>query len=301
MALAAFLLGLAAPFLQLLTALPALFLGLFSLRAINAADGRLRGRRLAIAGLVLGTAGVVLATLAFVWVVLASFRQTADRVACANNLRQLGLGVSLYTDRQKVFPPATFPTHDFDPEKRTSWIALILDYVDVHPEKDRRYADLQGRLALAQPWDVPPNREVSHLVLPFCICPAHPASDDLVGRTDYVGLSGLGIDAATYSEKNARIGAFGYDRLLRPVDVTAGLAFTLQATETAQDNGPWLAGGPSTVRGIDPDVDDYIGENRSFGGFHPGGMNALWMDGHVDFLREHLEPEVLREQVRVRR
>ena len=300
-ALAAFLLALTTPFLQLLASVPALFFGLFSLRTINAADGRMSGRRLAVAALVVGGAGTLLWGIAFVWMILLSYCQAAERAACANNLRQLGLGVSLYADRRGVFPPATFPNPNLVPERRTSWIALILDFVDQKPATDRRFAEFQARLALDQPWDEPPNLEASRTVLPFCVCRAHPAGDDLQGRSDYVGLSGLGLDAATYPGKDPRVGAFGYDRLLRPNEVTGGLTYTLLAMETARDNGPWIAGGPSTVRGLDPDVDEYIGLGRPFGGFHPGGLNTLWMDGRVEFLSDRIDPSVLREQVRVRR
>jgi prepilin-type processing-associated H-X9-DG protein len=324
-ALAAFFLGLAGLLLQLFAALPALFLSLASLRAINASDGRLAGRRLAVTGLLLGAAVTAFNVFAFVWLIVLHFRATADRTACMDNLRRLGLATGLYTVSQKTFPPATYPALDLAPARRTSWIALILPYADHKPAgprnaggqegdpladwreaaeqkpANRRYAEFQERLALAKPWDEPPNLEASRVVLPFCVCRSHPAGDALQGRTDYVGFSGLGIDAATYPAKDPRDGAFGYDRLLRPAEVTAGLGQTLLAAETSRDNGPWIAGGPPTVRGLDPDEEDYIGAERPFGGFHPGGMNALWMDGHVEFLNQRIRPELLRELVLVRR
>src|SRR5881398_2467235 len=71
----------------------ALFLSLHALRAINASDGRLRGRPLAVAGLALGALGSLLLALGLAAVVLMPMREASNRADCTNNLRLIGLAV----------------------------------------------------------------------------------------------------------------------------------------------------------------------------------------------------------------
>ena len=58
-------------------------------------------------------------------------------------------------------------------------------------------------------------------------------------------------------------------------------------------SGPWTAGGPPTVRGIDMDQRPLLGVGGQLGGLHPGGFNALFVDGSVRFLNEIIDPAVL--------
>ena len=85
----------------------------------------------------------------------------------------------------------------------------------------------------------------------------------------------MGRDAAELPRGDPLAGIFGYDRIVRREDLTAGATQTLLATETARDNGPWTAGGSPTVRGLDPTDAPYIGPGRPFGGMHPHGLNIL--------------------------
>lgn len=61
---------------------------------------------------------------------------------------------------------------------------------------------------------------------------------------------------------------------------------------TTSANGPWAAGGPSTVRGLDPNDQPYIGWTRQFGGVHRSGANVLVADGSVRFFSASISPEV---------
>ena len=87
---------------------------------------------------------------------------------------------------------------------------------------------------------------------------------------------------------------FAYDRVTRVLDVTDGLSNTMMVIETSVDNGPWTAGGWATVRPLDPARQPYIGAGRQFGGYHRDGVNVLFADGAVRFVRDavnsrHLE------------
>ena len=77
--------------------------------------------------------------------------------------------------------------------------------------------------------------------------------------------------------------------------MTAGISYTLMALETTLDNGPWIAAGFPTVRGI-PDVDPLLGPGAPFGGCHAGGLNALFVDGTVRFKSNSIDPALCRTE-----
>ena len=52
-------------------------------------------------------------------------------------------------------------------------------------------------------------------------------------------------------------------------------------------------GGPTSC----PWTNHDCGPNNEMFSFHPGGANALFMDGHVRFLRESLSPQIVRALV----
>src|SRR6516225_9291429 len=83
-ALTAFVLALLSLLFQALTAIPALFLGLRGLRAVNASDGRVRGRPLAVAALGLAALIILLDALGLFWLILLSFHEANSRVECTN-------------------------------------------------------------------------------------------------------------------------------------------------------------------------------------------------------------------------
>jgi prepilin-type processing-associated H-X9-DG protein len=119
--------------------------------------------------------------------------------------------------------------------------------------------------------------------------------------TSYLGIAGVGVDAARYPRKDPRAGFFGYDRVITQADITSGTSVTMMVAETTQHNGPWLAGGSPSVRGLDPDIERYIGLGRPFGGLHLDGLNVLWVDGSVRPVGERVAPAEFRASARINR
>jgi prepilin-type processing-associated H-X9-DG protein len=292
-AVASLVLGLLSLVLFIVSGLPALFLGLRTLRTINESDGRLRGRRLAIAGMVLGGFGTLATLVGLAWLILLQLQSTANRVACADHLRQLGVAIHEYQMQTKRFPRGTVANDRLPAEERLSWLVTLLPY---------SMADTPGRKSLFDQidkptaWNAEVNRKAIETPVRFYVCPALPGARSHQGpaRTSYPGIAGVGRHVAELpKEQNGtltpHIGVFGYDRQVGPEDLARGLSYTLLVAETALADGPWAAGGPPTVRGLDPTELPYLGPSRQFGGLHANGLNVLLADGSVPFIRDSMD------------
>lgn len=242
---------------------------------------------------------------AFVVVVVAggslaySARESARREGCANNLKQLALGLMNYRVTYEAFPFGTVVDADLPPDRRWSWfvgawgfvgdgqLVLLIDRTKPRDAPENRTLRAYSRLSTP-----PTTLELAQI--PGIICPSNPAreTDGGPGLIDYVGIAGLGADAPELPKGHPRAGVFGYDRQTPTADLKDGASTTLLLAETARSYGPWTAGGPAIVRGLDPDRRPYIGPGRQFGGTHRGGAMVALADGSVRFLRETIDPRV---------
>jgi prepilin-type processing-associated H-X9-DG protein len=75
-------------------------------------------------------------------------------------------------------------------------------------------------------------------------------------------------------------------------DILDGMSTTMAVIETTRNHGPWTAGGPTSVRGMNPATRPYIGRDCPFGGYHPGGANAAFADGSVRWVAATINAEV---------
>lgn len=307
-ALTSFLLGLTAPFLLVFTGVPALVLGVVGLRDINRSDGRLTGLRLALAGMVLGAVGILVTVVGAFCIVILQARATAARAECANHLRELGMAVNDYYQVHKAFPAGTLPNDQLSPDQRLSWFAGLLPYYAEREALRRQlsreqsfYGAIYRNLDLSAAWDAESNRQAINTPVRVWLCPGHPHYDprQQPGQTHYVGLAGIGSDAAALPLRDPRAGVFGSTRQASRDDFVAGTSQTILVAETAWQNGPWAAGGFPTVRGLDPGDRPFFGVGRPFGGMHPGGLNVLMADGAVPFFSNKMGPRVFMQHLTI--
>ncbi len=328
-ALVGLLMGLAAPF-TLVTGPFALYFGYRGLYAVNASNGRLRGRSAALAGIVVGGVTTLVGAVGIFALLMATVRTADARIQCENNMRVIGGATYMYHDNHdKIFPRAVVPLDGVPPEQRASWLAVVLPYLDPKASRETKWDALAGRLDLNKPWDDPANREALTFHVPYYQCPGAPNFDPHMfpSLTTYVGVAGVGDDAASLPKGDPRAGFFGYYR-----DVSAGSSYKMMLLETTQHNGEWIAGGPPTVRGVGfdptflnwegatlfgllaapqndfgapvggvllmprPEGPALIGPERPFGGCHQGGLNVLWADGSVRFVADTFPSHTFRMQ-----
>src|SRR5438132_892317 len=122
------ILGALVPLGWILAGVPALLLGLSSLREINRSDGRLRGAGFAIVGMILGALGTIAFVVGLLFVLLATTHERSNRMVCSNNLMLLGQAAALYHDKEGCYPPATIANPDLPPDERLSWLVSLLLY-----------------------------------------------------------------------------------------------------------------------------------------------------------------------------
>ena len=252
-------------------------------------------------------AAMILVVLAAVGSWLATLYNRAlaarDQEWCRIQLTNFAMAVVYYQGAKGTFPPGTMPGGALPPEQRVSWVPLIWSWTDYS----------QGLTYLFEPdrpWDAPENllpriqldpAGGTPSIIPspgppeFRLrCPSNQTrlGPGLPVPLHYVGIAGLGVDAPTLPAGHPRAGVFGYDRRTAPGDIVDGTSVTMLLAETTVGNGPWTAGGPATVRGLDPGRPPYIGPGGQFGGAHPGGAMVAFADGSVRFLREAIDPKV---------
>ena len=196
-------------------------------------------------------------------------REAARRMACANNLKQLGLASQNYHDTHGTFPPgAVGPLGPALPQyaglKHHALGTFLLPYLE------------QPALAGLYRWDVswfdPPNQPVVIMPLRIWQCPSAEANRIQVGSLptvapppeapfngtaacgDYAGMGSIDpelerrrlIDAAGPRDPRGHYeGIFPVNAARRMADILDGTTNTILIAECAGRPNPWHAGNPA--------------------------------------------------------
>jgi hypothetical protein len=208
-------------------------------------------------------------------------RMAARRAQSKNNLKQIGLALHNYHDTFRFFPSGTIENEDLKADERLSWIVSVLPFIE--------QASLFDVIDQEKGWKDDDNADWTAIAIPTLINPQ--VADSSTGVTHYVGIAGVGKDAATLPVTDKRAGVFGYNRKLRIRDITDGTSNTMGVAEASKQYGSWGAGGKSTIRSLTKKP--YINGPDGIGSPFPGGMNAMFMDGSVRFVSENIDPSVM--------
>ena len=177
-------------------------------------------------------------------------RESASRMKCANNLKQLGLALHNHEGALGAFPQGRngFP-------KVVSAPARLLAYVE--QDNLQKLVDPDGTLAVGTPNDAAAKNRVGLLV-----CPSDPANGQVPGSAyfggNYVANNGLGVtlDAAGAITGYLTIalgdGAFA-QKPVRIADLTDGTSNTAAFSESPLGNGATVSATPTdaaTIRNV---------------------------------------------------
>jgi hypothetical protein len=279
-ATAALVLGILAFCLSLLTGVPAIVLGVLSLVEIAGSRGRLRGRGLAIVGIILGVIGPLASIAAYVAAV-HRIRSAAQRIQSANNMRILMLAMHNFHDTRGHFPPAVVYGPDGKP--LYSWRVLLLPYIG----QDNLY----HRFHLDEPWDSLNNKPLLAMMPKEFQDPADTTPQ--LGLTPYQVFDGPG---APFDSSARPLKPFHHDGVpplrlqmsafqIRIPDFTDGLSRTFLIVE-ATDPVPWTS--PQNLP-FGPGV-----PLPKLGRPSRGGYNAAYADGSVHFASSSISEQTLR-------
>lgn len=224
-------------------------------------------------------------------------------------MHDLARAAKEYVNQHKAFPrgaaerPAGSANRVWPPNQRVSWMVELLPYLKMDLVHDK--------IDSTKSWQDPVNYNASVTLVPEFLNSSSPSSTWRVvypslhvpiyigwdmprAASHWVGMAGVGLDAARYKESDPevakKIGVFGYDRLTTVAQVTDGPESTImmiQVPETYQ--GPWIAGGGSTVRGV-PETDSV----RPFvSGAYQGrkGTFAIMCDGALRFIPDTISDQ----------
>jgi prepilin-type N-terminal cleavage/methylation domain-containing protein/prepilin-type processing-associated H-X9-DG protein len=172
-------------------------------------------------------------------------REAANRMRCANNLKQFGIACHLYHDTNKIFPPGskTIPNGNWAGDKG-SWLVLTLPYM----EQDALFRQFPNRHTPL--YDSVRNSPMggpvqTRLRLPYGRCPSDEY-DANAPLSNYVGSMGpaclnSNCDYAPFEKycdpKNSGLGDWGY---------TAGALYGDGATSKGQLRGIFYRSAPFT-------------------------------------------------------
>lgn len=200
---------------------------------------------------------------------------------------QLAQGLLGHERAEGALPRGAGGAELLPPETRLSWLASMLPYygrMDWHRE-----------LNFGRPWNDPANRGVTGRPFDLVVNPAIPQTHSDAGFpvTHYVGVAGVGADAADLPATDPRAGAFGFRRQLRTADVRDGSSQTIAILGVSRDLGPWAAGGRGSVRPLTRAP--YVNGPDGFGSGQADGMLAGMLDGSVQFLSSDIDPRVMEQ------
>jgi prepilin-type processing-associated H-X9-DG protein len=254
---------------------PAVLLAWLGLRDIGRSEGRLKGKGLAMTGLITGVLGTLATCIAIPAAVLipaiSLARTAAARQQSQLNLRMIGVALHNYDDAKARWPAAGFGRSPDAPygskgPRNLSWRVELLSHLDEFSLYNEFHHD--------EPWDSPHNKQ---LIAKMPKIYEHPYHDLEAGKTLYLGVAG--------------------PRTVFPPDGT-----TMSMDYIGRRDG---SSNTACVVEVDPEraviwtqPEDWEFDpqqpNRGLGKAFPGGFNALFADGHVAFVSADALADVLR-------
>jgi prepilin-type N-terminal cleavage/methylation domain-containing protein/prepilin-type processing-associated H-X9-DG protein len=253
---------------------------------------------------------IVAVLIALTLAAVQAARAAAERMRCADHLRQLGLALHGYASAHRTLPPGVSIEGEKSPFPFMSWLARILPHV----EQDSLWRLTEDAYRQEPRFVVNPPHVGLSTVIPLYACPAdgrlriaQMSHGRLVAFTSYLGNEGTDYashDGLLYADSQVALEA-----------IPDGCSQTLLVGERPPSTdlffGWWYAGAGQGHTGsgdmilgalerkhpknrvscsdgpfeFGPGRDDNQCDLFHFWSLHPGGSHFLFADGSVHFLR----------------
>ena len=237
-------------------------------------------------------------------------RESARRVHCANNLRQIGLALNNYLSNQVEYPIGCVDCNykvAGNPRKWTSWNTRILE----HLEQTNVLALYDDTKTYSDPF----NQQAVASVIPTFLCPSAIDQGIEQGKpapTDYGGMSGIEGPAwfapadSKYLRHEKTLGVLIYDYPTESQAITDGLSLTVIVAESARAisiqfgqetlvTSKWADGHNCYAQWEDNPINK--SPDNEIYSHHPEVAGVVYCDGHVDFLSETIDHDILLAQL----
>jgi prepilin-type processing-associated H-X9-DG protein len=196
--------------------------------------------------------------------------QPARRSVCSNNLRQIGIALQEYHQKYGSFPPAFVA--DSAGKPLYSWRVLILPFMDLQR--------LFAAFVPDQPWDGPTNAKLARATLAQYLC---PSGTETPATTDYVAV--VGPNTAWPGAKGSKLSDF------------KDPSKTILIIEIENAGINWAEPRDLYIGQMAPGVNPKSGQGPSSN--HRGGVNAVFADGHIEFIPDDIDPKELAEMFEI--
>lgn len=230
-------------------------------------------------------------------------REAGNRARCVNNLRQIGLALSMYESVYRSFPAG----HDGFESREHSWCTAILPFLE--------QAGWYERYDYDRAWNDGSNAQIANNTLPVFLCPS--TGHTFEGAIDYGGVYGVGLDSpfpdAIPQYLTPRFGngygldqgvltginiakSFGQMRQtpIRLSEIRDGLSHTVLVGEDARrpawEGGQW-ANGHNCFSYSGKSIN--TNPSNDFFSQHGSGAHALLADGSAIYLNNNVSLQVL--------
>jgi prepilin-type N-terminal cleavage/methylation domain-containing protein/prepilin-type processing-associated H-X9-DG protein len=217
-------------------------------------------------------------------------REAARRIHCVSNLKQIGIALHGYHDAHSTFPAGGWiavPTQPATRNMNMGWSAAVLPWLEQRP--------LYDGLNLNFPYNDPSNSTGGHTVLQIYLCPSEPrktywnrAPGDVFdfADADYGGMFGpRGLTSPTF-RNSPPCGPMIFNQAVSLAQITDGTSQTILVGEAPEAiNAMWISGHNLFDQSapINARPPSEFGEELT--SQHPGGVNTLFGDGSVHFLK----------------
>ncbi len=235
-------------------------------------------------------------------------RGQSEMMSGRPRVHELAAALKAYVEKRGgSFPQAAYPRlspaeragRPFPPDQRISWLAEVVRFLPQFAGEGAGAYPLGINPDLS--WHEKDNQTAATTLIPQFLGSrstkdqwwvTYPKVDQEVAATQFVGVAGVGLDAA-YLAEPTRMGVFGNDRVTALAQITDGPDKTIAVLQVPPSfKRPWLAGGGSTVQGV--------AEKDSIRPFvcaeHNGkrGTYAIMANGDVRFILETIPDDVFK-------
>lgn len=212
-------------------------------------------------------------------------REAARRTQSKNNLKQLALAAHNYHDTFNHFPRGTVESPQLKPDERVSWVLPLLPYMEQANLYQHIGDNAKGK------WDGADLQFARQITIPSLQNPSMPRGDAGPSSMDYVGIAGIGPNAAELPANDPKAGIFGYNRVVRMRDITDGTSNTLMFGDSSEPNKSYLAGGSESIRGFSQKP--YLNGPDRIGSKHAGVVQFALADGSVRAISVNINDKTL--------